>query len=332
MAAELEFPIDGREVPGEATTPGGPALRTGVAVHDAPRLTHVAVPGSPIPIVTPAASGARGPITVVPVAHPLGGRPGSDLDGNAVRSVDRAAALLIALGDVAGDAGVTELARRLGLHKSTASRLLATLERRGLVEQDDETGRYRLGLAILRLAERAEETLDLRGIARADMERLARETRETVGLVTLDGDAAMTVAQVDGPNMVACADWTGRTVSLHGLAAGKVMLATYAERDVLRLVKQGLEARTERTITRLEPLLEELARVRRRDHATSFGEWEPGVNGIAVPVRDRRGRIVAALTVWGAAYRVTPARVPDLVACARAAAAAISVRLGGTPA
>ena len=85
------------------------------------------------------------------------------LDGNAVRSVDRAAALLLALGDSQGEAGVTELARRLGLHKSTASRLLATLQKRGLVEQDDETGKYRLGLVVIRLAERAERTLDLRG-------------------------------------------------------------------------------------------------------------------------------------------------------------------------
>ena len=81
----------------------------------------------------------------------------------------------------AGEAGVTELARRLGLHKSTASRLLATLQRRGLVEQDDESGKYRLGLVVIRLAERAERTLDLRGIAMAELERLARLTRETTG-------------------------------------------------------------------------------------------------------------------------------------------------------
>src|SRR3982751_4678369 len=94
------------------------------------------------------------------------------LDGNAVRSVDRAAALLLALGESHGEAGVTELARRLGLHKSTASRLLATLQRRGLVEQDEETGKYRLGLVVIRLAERAERTLDLRGIAMPELERL----------------------------------------------------------------------------------------------------------------------------------------------------------------
>ena len=112
------------------------------------------------------------------------------LDGNAVRSVDRAAALLLALGESQGEAGVTELARRLGLHKSTASRLLATLQKRGLVEQDDETGKYRLGLVVIRLAERAERTLDLRGIAMPELERLARLTHETTGLGVLDGDSA----------------------------------------------------------------------------------------------------------------------------------------------
>src|SRR5512143_659027 len=147
------------------------------------------------------------------------------LDGNAVRSVDRAASLLIALGETEGEAGVTELARRLGLHKSTASRLLATLQRRGLVEQDEETGKYRLGLVVIRLAEQAERTLDLRGIAMPELERLARLTRETVSLAVLDGDASLTVAQADGPNLVAVADWTGRTTPLHCVASGKVLLA-----------------------------------------------------------------------------------------------------------
>ena len=119
------------------------------------------------------------------------------LDGNAVRSVDRAAALLLALGESAGEAGVTELARRLGLHKSTASRLLATLQKRGLVEQDDETGKYRLGLVVIRLAERAERTLDLRGIAMPELERLARLTHETTGLGVVNGDSLLTVAQAD---------------------------------------------------------------------------------------------------------------------------------------
>jgi IclR family acetate operon transcriptional repressor len=252
------------------------------------------------------------------------------LDGNAVRSVDRAAALLLALGESPGAAGVTELARRLGLHKSTASRLLATLERRGLVEQDEETGKYRLGLVVIRLAERAERTLDLRGIATPELERLARLTHETTGLGVLDGDEILNVAQVDGPNLIAMGDWTGRSTPLHCVAAGKVIMAALAEREVVRIVKRGLPRYTERTIVELEPLLEELARIRRRGYATAFGEFEPGLNAVAAPVHDARGQVIAAVDVWGPVFRLTPRRIPELAAQVRATAAAISVRLGGT--
>jgi IclR family acetate operon transcriptional repressor len=251
------------------------------------------------------------------------------IDGNAVRSVDRAAALLLALGESPGAAGVTELARRLGLHKSTASRLLATLERRGLVEQDDETGKYRLGLVVIRLAERAERTLDLRGLALPELERLARLTHETTSLGVLDGDQLMTVAQVDGPNLVAVGDWTGRATPLHCVAPGKVIMAALAEREVVRIVKRGLPRYTERTIVDLEPLLEELARIRRRGYATAIGEFEPGTNAVAAPVHDARGQVIAAVDVWGPTFRLTPRRIPELAAQVRETAAAISVRLGG---
>jgi IclR family acetate operon transcriptional repressor len=254
------------------------------------------------------------------------------LDGNAVRSVDRAAALLLALGESHGEAGVTELARRLGLHKSTASRLLATLERRGLVEQDDETGRYRLGLVVIRLAEKAERTLDLRSIAMPELDRLARATRETTGLAVADGDMLLTVAQADGPNLVAVGDWTGRVVPIHTTAAGKVLLASMPEREILRLVRKGLDRFTDHTITQLEPLLEELARIRRRGYATAFGEYDAAMNAVAAPVYDARGHVTAAVDVWGPAFRITPRRMPELVTQVRQSAAAVSVRLGGTAA
>jgi DNA-binding IclR family transcriptional regulator len=251
------------------------------------------------------------------------------LDGNAVRSVDRAAALLLALGDCQGEAGVTELARKLGLHKSTASRLLATLQKRGLVEQDEESGKYRLGLVVIRLAERAERTLDLRGISMPELERLARLTHETTGLGILDADALLTVAQADGPNLIAVGDWTGRSTPLHCVASGKVLMAALAEREVLRIVRRGLVSYTERTITELEPLLEELARIRRRGYATALGEYEIGLNAVSAPVHDARGHVVAAVDIWGPAFRLTPRRIPELAVQAREAAAAISIRLGG---
>jgi DNA-binding IclR family transcriptional regulator len=253
-------------------------------------------------------------------------------DGNAVRSVDRAASLLLALGESQGEAGVTELARRLGLHKSTASRLLATLQRRGLVEQDGETGKYRLGLVVIRLAERAERTLDLRSLALPELERLARLTHETAGLGVLDADQVIFVAQADGPNLIAVGDWTGRASALHANASGKVLLAALAERDVLRIVRRGLTRYTDRTITDLEPLLEELARARRRGYATAISELEGGLTAVAAPVFDARGQVIAAVEVWGPAFRLAPRRLPELAAQARETAAAITVRLGGAAA
>jgi DNA-binding IclR family transcriptional regulator len=314
MAAELPS-VPAAWPPVELAIVGEPtAVRRPRLAFPASMQSHV-----PAPVSVPAA----------PHPAPVVRSEADLLDGSAVRSVDRAAALLLALGDFPTEAGVTELARKLGLHKSTASRLLATLQRRGLVEQDEESGKYRLGLVVIRLAERAEKTLDLRTLARPELERLARSTRETVGLGVLDGDRCLTVAQVDGPNMVACPDWTGRTTPLHCVAPGKVLLATMPERDVMRLAKQGLPSCTERTITTLEGLLEELARVRRRGFATAFSEWEPGQNAVAAPVHDARGRVVASVNIWGPAYRITPARIAELAAEARAAASAISTRLGG---
>ena len=146
------------------------------------------------------------------------------LDGNAVRSVDRAASLLIALGESDGEAGVTELARRLGLHKSTASRLLATLQKRGLVQQDDDSGKYRLGLAVVRLGGHAEKTLDIRSIAMPELEAVARSVKETTTFGVLEGDSVVTIAWSDASGMGH--DRTGRNLPLHAAGQGSALEPT----------------------------------------------------------------------------------------------------------
>jgi IclR family acetate operon transcriptional repressor len=259
-----------------------------------------------------------------------------DLDSmfgaGAVRSVDRAATLLLALGDVEEPAGVTELSRRLGLHKSTASRLLTTLERRGLVEQDEETGKYRLGLAVIRLARRAEQTLDVGRLALPELERLARIAHDPAALGVLDDDRVSVLAQGDPPSVAAIPDWTGRRLPLHATAAGKVLLASVPEREVLRIVRAGLHAYTPRTIIALEPMLAELARVRRRGFAVALGELEAGLHTIAAPVRDGREAVVAAVELRASALRLPVSRLPELAAAVRDAAAGVTVRLGGASA
>lgn len=250
-------------------------------------------------------------------------------DDAAVRSVDRAAALLVCLAEADGSASVTDLSHSLDLHKSTVSRLLSTLERRGLVEQDRESGHFRLGVGIIRLAQSAERTLDLRAIALPELEALARATHETVSLEVFDGvAAAVAICQIDGPNLTPMPDITGRPIAMHAIASGKVLLASLPERTVLSIARRGLVRYTPRTITDPRALLEELATIRRRGYAVAIGEWDERLTAAAVPICDARGSVIATVVVWGAAARVTPGTLPTLVTAARAAAQQISTKLG----
>jgi DNA-binding IclR family transcriptional regulator len=248
------------------------------------------------------------------------------LVGTEVRSVDRAASILIALGDSKGDAGVSELARLLGLHKSTASRLLSTLQKHGLVERSG-SGKYRLGLAVVRLGGHAEKYLDLRSIGIKELEALSKSVHEVASLEILDSDAALTIAYSDSSGTGR--DRNGRSAPLHATAPGKILLASQPEREVIRLSRPSFTPYTPRTIVRVDVLLEELARVRRRGFSTAFGEHEMMVNAIAVPVFDHRSSVVAAVQVRASGNRITPSRVPELVERARESAAAITDRIGG---
>jgi DNA-binding IclR family transcriptional regulator len=259
--------------------------------------------------------------------NPLPAAPTARADANAVRSVDRAASLLLALGDWDGEVGVTEIAHHLGLHKSTASRLLSTLHKRGLVDQDHDSGKYRLGLAMVRLGGHAEKTLDLHALALPELTSLARAVKETATLGVLEGDSVMTVAWYDASQMGR--DRTGRSLPLHATAPGKVLLSNRPERDLIRLSKIGFTPYTSRTIVRVDLLLEEISRVRTRGFATAFGEHEPTVNAVATPVFDQRGSVVAALEVRAFGNRIPPSRVPALTEMIRDAAAAITEQIGG---
>jgi DNA-binding IclR family transcriptional regulator len=248
--------------------------------------------------------------------------------GSEVRSVDRAASLLIAIGESNGDAGVSELSRRLGLHKSTASRLLATLETRGLVERT-ESGRYRLGRALVRLGGRAESSRDLRALATGPLEALARSVHEASSLHVLESDAASTIAYADPTG--ASRERYGRSSALHASASGKVLLAVQPEREVIRLARLRFTSYSPNTIVRVDYLLEELFRVRVRGFATAFGEQALNLNAVAVPVFDQRSAVVAALEIQGPTIRISPGRVLELVEHAREAAAVITDGIGGTP-
>ena len=245
-----------------------------------------------------------------------------------IQSVRRAAALLRAFGAGSPALGVSELGRRLNLHKSTVSRLLATLESEGLLQRAPGTEKYRLGPEIARLAGQADHLGDIRAVAHPFLSELAETTRETANLAILDGAEAHNVDQASGPHLVRIGNWVGRRTPLHCVANGKVLLAYQPAPELERLLALPMPAFTEHTLTDAAALRLELDGVRQRGFATAMGEIEEGLNAIAAPIFDAAGVVVAALSLSGPSYRVTPERVSGLGEITRQMADQVSRRLG----
>ncbi|GAB3358421.1 IclR family transcriptional regulator [Modestobacter lapidis] len=244
-----------------------------------------------------------------------------------VQSVDRAVGILEFLAR-RGDAGVTEIGVELGVHKSTASRLLATLEARGLVEQSGARGAYRLGAGLIRLAGAGAAQLDVAQAAREVSAELAAELGETVNMAVLDEDAAMNVSQARGSAAVAVQNWVGRRTPLHASSSGKVLLAFAPDAVRRRVLARPLARCTPATITDRRVLDRELAEVRARGWAATQGELEVGLNGVAAPVVTAGGELVGAISVSGPAYRLDAARFAAVAERVVAAAGSAGAVLG----
>src|SRR5581483_6897657 len=183
---------------------------------------------------------------------------------------------------------VGEIARRLGVHKSTASRLLATLEAAGFVRQEERSGRYRLGLRLLAVAGVLLAQLDLRHIAQPVLHRLAEESQETANLAVWDPPDAVNVAQVASPQPIQYVGWVGRRTPAHASATGKALLAFQPAAVIEQVLRAPLQRYTARTIT----------------HAA----LQAGLTAVAAPIREADGRVQAVLSLSAPTYRTPPAR------------------------
>ena len=239
-----------------------------------------------------------------------------------VQSIDRAAELLAAI--AAEPATAPGLADRCGLNRSTAWRILATLEHHGLVERDPGSNRYRLGFAVLRLAAAAGHEPLVR-LAHPVLRRLAEETGETVNLAVARRLELVYAGQVQARHVMA-PDWMGHAVPLHATSTGKAFLAALPPEELDALLRAPLERYTATTITDPAALRAELDRVRARGHAASRGELEPALWGVSAAARDAAGRPAAVLSVWGADARVRE-RIEALGSAAADAARALEALL-----
>jgi IclR family acetate operon transcriptional repressor len=247
---------------------------------------------------------------------------------SSVQSIERAIAILKAFSSEKGELGVTELSRQLNLHKSTVSRLLASLQREGLVEEDLVTRKYRLGMALVTLGGLVLQRLDVPQTARPLMARLSATTQETVILAIKDDVEAVNVAQVPSPQMVKHIEWVGRRTPLHCTAVGKVLLAFSPVAEQQAFMDRGLSRYTSNTIIETNTLCEELVRVRDQGYATGSEEFEIGLNEVAAPIRDHTGEVAASISVSGPAFRLSPDRFSSVAEYVQQSAHTLSGQLG----
>jgi DNA-binding IclR family transcriptional regulator len=225
--------------------------------------------------------------------------------------------------------GLADIAQRIGVHRSSASRLAATLAFAGYLEPAGEQGKYRLAGKVAALGELAAADTGLRRAALPCLQDLVRRLGETGHLAVLEGTEAVTVEVVDGWHSVRMHSWVGKRSPAHCSSMGKALLADLDPDQFAALYPgQRLETRTPATITRRRDLEHHLAAVRARGYAEDREELEAGLCCVAAPVFGRTGRAVASISVSGPVSRIHDATVPGLALDLRRAAWQASLRLG----
>lgn len=237
-----------------------------------------------------------------------------------VQSLDRAIDLLEAFASGADTRGVADLARELGLPRTTVHRLLSALTHRGLLSHDPVTGHYQLGLKLFELGSRVGDSLDIQHIARPYLQELMQRSGETAHLVVLDGVDIVFVDKVETDNPFRMVSQIGRRLPARFSGSGKALLARLADDELAR--------RFAGTDVDLLALRAELARVRERGWAIDDQETQPGLRCVGTVVRDRKSAVAAGLSISGPLVRVSDERLADLSAILLQTADRISRAMG----
>ena len=249
-------------------------------------------------------------------------------DASPVTAVERALNILEAAAQRRDGLTNSEISRKLAIPKSSASYILRTLERRGYLRRETETGRYRLGLKILSLGGDAQANLDIADVALPFMRTLSERIHLTVHLAVLDQGEAVYVEKVEAPGFFKVNTWVGRRMFLHSTSVGKCLLAWLPKHEVEALVKQqGLKKRTPKTITTMTRLLVDLEQVKREGYALDDEENSLGARCLGAPVFDALGSVVAALGASGTLTQMDEMSMPRIAEALKETARRISRQL-----
>lgn len=246
-------------------------------------------------------------------------------------SVANAIRLTKAFSENEYEMGISALAARLGLAKSTVHRLATTLVEYDILEQNRETGKYRLGLALFELGTLVRRKMDVMSEAQAQIHALADLSGETVQLAILDHLSVLYIRIRESRQAVRMSTGLGSRAPAHCTSVGKVLLAYQTPETIQQVIDNGLRRHTPNTITESAKLIEELASVKQRGYAIDDEEIESGLRCVAAPIRDHSGRVIAAISVAAPVQRMTKKNLQTTVPSVVTAADAISRRLGYMP-
>lgn len=246
-----------------------------------------------------------------------------------MNSVVKALEVLQAFDQTSPSLSIGQISSRLQIPKSSAHRLVSTLERLGLLARDGHASKYRLGPKVLQLASVALAGLDLRQNARPHLERLSRELGDTVHLALLDDGEVIYIDKIESPRRVQMISHVGGRAPAHCTGLGKAMLAYRSEQEVRDIAeKRGLRSYTPATLSTVEELLAHLATVRSRGYAIDQGEHESMVRCVAAPIWDYQGTVVAAVSATTVIASWAPSHLEAMVTQVLRATQAISESMG----
>ena len=251
-----------------------------------------------------------------------------DHDKGRLSSVATSVRLLKAFSEEQVEIGISDLAKRLGVAKSTVHRLAVTLVADGMLEQNPDTGKYRLGMALFRLGSLVRRRMTMSNEARPLLRDLREKVNETVHLAVLDGSEIMYVFNLESAQAIRMRSDVGVRKPAYCTAEGQAILAFQPAEVVERVVRDGLGARTPQTITDPQALRKVLEGVRARGCAIEDEESELGMRCIAAPLRNDAGEVVAAIGLAGPVSRLSKKALATFIPHVIETAAAISARLG----
>lgn len=248
--------------------------------------------------------------------------------GIMVQSIERAIQILNCFNGTHSELTLQAIANELNLNKSTVHGILNTLKHYGMVEQDEERGRYRLGMHLLVLSNRLMDRLEIRTVASSVIQELSAQVGETVHLVILRGADVVYIDKCASNRSFQVFTTIGMSFPAYVTGVGKVLLADKSDAELCELIPPVLQQVTEHSIGSREELLTHLQQVRKQGYALDKDENEIGLSCVAAPIRDHNGNAVAAISVAGPSARLDEKRMEELIGAVRKAAAEISRRLG----